>query len=567
MPKLALPLGVDDFGGAARKYYVDKTLLINDIITQGEEKSILITRPRRFGKSLALSMVDYYFDIKKDSASLFQDKKIQDCGEYVLSKRNAYPVIHLNMKGIEAHTPSLLLSRVKDRVITLYRNYPELATSEKLSPIERQEYQELATHCGDEALFISALERLCRYLEQHYGQKVILLLDEYGAPIESAYQNGFYEEIITFFKSFYGDAFKGNSHLYFALITGVLQVSKESLFSGLNNLVVSCISSRFLAPYFGFSREEVQAMLDYYEIHLSLDQLWSYYGGYALPDGEEIANPWSVLSFVSERKLRAYWANTGENALLRRVIHSDGSRSSLLDFLNNETKKSPFYSSLSYRDLGQGEGLSLSFLAATGYLSLKADPENYLEDLYSYAIPNKEIYGVFKTEVIGKEVDTATLSLAEAFKSALSEGDAERIKSILEEYLLSALSYYDLQDERNYHNAITGMLAVLFDEYIVKNEVASGTGRCDIILIPKSPSSIGIVIEVKRSKSKAQLSKARLQNLSLGAIEQIKKKDYTEWLRKADCSKILLYGFAFQNKTAAVATETLSNSKTRPDLA
>lgn len=557
MPKLNLPLGVDDFGGAARQYYVDKTLLINDIITQCEGKSILITRPRRFGKSLALSMVDYYFDIKKDSASLFRDKKIQSCGEYVLSKRNAYPVIHLNMKGIEANTSSLLLSRVKDRIITLYRNYPELATSEKLSPIERQEYQKLATYCKDEALFISALERLCRYLEKHYSQKVILLLDEYDAPIESAYQNGFYEEVITFFKSFYGDAFKGNSHLYFALITGVLQVSKESLFSGLNNLVVSSISSRLFAPYFGFNREEVQAMLDYYEIRLDLDTVWSYYGGYTLPTREEIANPWSILSFLSERKLKAYWANTGENSLLCRIIHQEGSRSSLLDFLNNETKKSPFYSSLSYRDLDQGEGLSLSFLASTGYLSLKGDPDNYLEDLYSYAIPNKEIYGVFKTEVIGKEVDAATLSLAEELKKALSEGDSERIKSILEEYLLSALSYYDLQDERNYHNAITGMLAVLFDEYIVKNEVASGTGRCDVILIPKSPSYIGIVIEIKRSKSKAQLSKARLETLSLGAISQIKKKDYSEWLRKVGCSQILLYGFAFQKKMAAISVQAL----------
>ena len=320
---------------------------------------------------------------------------------------------------------------------------------------------------------------------------------------------------------------------------------------------MSSISSRFLAPYFGFNKEEVSKMLEDYEIKLDLDIVWSYYGGYILPSGEEIANPWSILNFVSERKLKTYWANTGENALLLEIVNKEDARPSLLDFLNNESKKFPFYSSLSYRDLGQSEGLSLSFLAQTGYLSIKGDEDNYLEDLYTYSIPNKEIYEVFKTEIIGSDISDSTLSIAEQLKTSLKEGNDENIKSILEEYLLFSLSYYDLHDERNYHNAVTGILAVLFDEYIVKNEVATGTGRCDIIMIPKSPEQTGIVLEIKHSKAEAQISKVRLKGLSLSAIAQIKKKGYTELLRKAGCNCIRLYGFAFQNKTAAISSETL----------
>lgn len=557
MTDLDLPIGVDEFDVASKKYYIDKTLLINDIISQGEGKSILITRPRRFGKSLALSMVEYYFDIKIDSASLFKDKNISKCNENILSKMNAYPVIHFSMKGIEGISATAIISRIKDRIYSLYRNYPELATSEKLSPIERQEYLELSSNTDNEALVISSLERLCRFLGKHYQKKVVLLLDEYDAPIESAYKYGFYQEIISFFKSFYGDAFKGNGNLYFALITGVLQISKESLFSGLNNLVVSSISSRFLSPYFGFDKREVKKMLEDYEIKLDLDTVWSYYGGYVLPSGEEIANPWSILNFVSERKLKTYWANTGENSLLLEIVNQEGPQPSLLDFLNNESKKFPFYLSLRYRDLGRNEGLSLSFLAQTGYLSIKGDKDNYLEDLYAYLIPNKEIYDVFKREIIGNQIPDSTLSIAEQLKTSLKEGNDESIKSILEEYLLFSLSYYDLHDERNYHNAVTGILAVLFDEYIVKNEIALGTGRCDIIMIPKSIDQMGIVLEIKCSKSKAQLSKARLQNLSLSAIEQIKKKDYAEWLRKAGCKNIRLYGLAFQNKAVAISSEAL----------
>lgn len=296
-------------------------------------------------------------------------------------------------------------------------------------------------------------------------------------------------------------------------------------------------------------------MLKDFEVNVDPAVVREYYGGYLLSNGKEVYNPWSMLNFVEERKIKSFWANTGSNELLLSVIRMEKSRTSLLDFLNNATKKAPFNPAISYKDIRENAASSLSFLAQTGYLSLSADSSDYLNDVYEYRIPNREIYEVFKTEVIGRSVDPESMDAASRLKESILARQEEEIQSILQQYLLSALSTYDLSDERNYHNAITGLLAVLFDHYVVKNEVDSGTGRCDILMIPKEPKQIGIVIEVKRSRAKDPLSKARLNRLAAQALAQAKRKDYPEILRQAGCAAIYLYGFAFQNKASSIASE------------
>lgn len=557
MSKLTLPIGVENYKEACKNYYVDKTLMINDLITKGEGKSILLTRPRRFGKSLALSMVDYYFNIKEDSISLFKDKHIFSCGEIVTNKINQYPVIHLNMKGIEYSTSSSIIDRTKDRIYILYRQFPELLNSDKLTTIEKNEFKEIYDKKASDTLLIASLERLTRFLYAHYQKKVVLLIDEYDAPIESSYENHCYDEVIRFFKPFYGDALKGNDYLYFALVSGVLQISKESLFSGLNNLLVSSIRSNFLSDYFGFNKKEVTDLLNTYEVNIDYKEVNEYYGGYILPNGETICNPWSILNFIEERKMKPYWANTGTNELLLSIINIENSQNELLDFLNNSSKKARYNPSISYKDMHENTGSSLSFLAQTGYLTLKEESDNYQDDLYEYLIPNKEIYNVFRQEIIGRTISDNNMETVLQLKKVILERKDDEISVILNKYLLSSLSTFDLGDERNYHNAITGLLSVLFDKYMVKNEVNTGTGRCDIIMIPKDINNVGIIIEIKYSKSVNKLSVSRLKKLANNAIDQIKKNNYQEMLEQFGCKSIIFYGFAFQKKTSIIVSETI----------
>ena len=555
MKKMDLPIGVENFKEATKKYYIDKTLMIKDLIERGEGKAILLTRPRRFGKSLALSMVDYYFNIKENSSNLFIDKQIKDCGDNVLNKMNKYPVVHLNMKGVEYSETVSILDRTRDKICMLYREFPELLNSDKLSEVDRKEFSEIYNKTANDVLMISSLGRLTMFLYKHYGKRVILLIDEYDSPIESSYENGCYDLVMDFFKPLYSDALKGNDYLYFALISGVLQISKESLFSGLNNLMVASINNSYLSKYFGFSEFEVKNILADYELSVDYQTINRYYGGYYLPDGEMVCNPWSILNFVEERRLKTYWANTGTNELLMNIINLEHSSDELLDFLNNSSKKALFNPAISYKDLNGNAGASLSFLAQTGYLTIFGDYSGYQEELYEFRIPNQEIYDVFRLEIIGRTIPDTDMSIANKLKESILERDNDRISNILNEYLLSSLSPYDLKDERNYHNAVTGILSVLFDRYIVKNEINTGTGRCDIIMIPKNNNQPGIIVEIKQSKSKTQLSKARLTNLANKAIEQIKQKDYPELLRKNNCANIYLFGFAFQNKSSIIVSE------------
>ena len=557
MQNYDLPIGIENYSKVTKKYYIDKTMLIKDLIDYGEGKAILLTRPRRFGKSLALSTVDYFFNVKEDSTNLFNDKLIFKEEDLISKYMNQYPVVHLNMKGIECSSSFNIIDRVMDRVCLMYRNYPELLSSDKLSDAEKQEFSSIYNKKYSSDLIIPSLERLTRFLYKHYERKIILLIDEYDAPIQSAYDNGHFKGVMSFFKSFYGDALKGNDSLYFAFISGVLQISKESLFSGLNNLMVSSINSTFLSSYFGFSKEEVEMIIKDFELNIGIDTIEQYYGGYYIGNQKSMFNPWSVLNFVNERKFRTYWANTGTNELLTSIIGVNDSSEDLLDFLNNKSKKASFNPAISFFDINKNLKSSLSFLAQAGYLTIIPNLDDYFDDTYEYRIPNIEIFDTFRTEIIGRNIRENDMSAALKFKKAIFSQNVEDITSILEEYLLSSLSYYDLNDERNYHNSVTGLISVLFDNYIVKNEVDSGLGRCDILILPKRENEIGIVIEIKRSKAKNQISKSRLDSLAKEAIKQIKKKDYIEILRRINCRKIIAYGFAFQNKKSSISTEEI----------
>ncbi|MDY6392025.1 MAG: AAA family ATPase [Bacilli bacterium] len=555
MDKKPLPIGIENFKEAAQRYYVDKTLLIEDLVTQCEYKSVLITRPRRFGKSIALSMVDFFFNIKEDSSPLFQDKAIAKRQDIISAKMNRYPVVHLNMKGVEQTSAVSVLERAKQRIHSLYLRFPELHDSPMLSESEKREYDLVCSKEADEALLIASIQKLTHFLALHYQSQVILLIDEYDTPLESAYEARTIQETMPFFKGLYGDALKGNDDLYFALVSGVMQISKESLFSGLNNLVVASIGSPFLAKHFGFNEKEVSQIIQDYELPTTAGELSKEYGGYYYGGGEEVFNPWSILNFANERRYRRYWANSGTNGLISILLSDGNPANDFLPFLNNEHLRARLNLNLNYDEIGLSAGSALSFLTQAGYLSFRYDEHDLFSEEVCFFVPNREIYDVFRLEIIGCKTKEKDMDIAMSLRDAIMRGNTSSIESLLKEYTLSSMSYFDLAEERNYHNIITGILSVLFDRYVVSSEVNAGTGRCDIILFPKDTSLPGLVVEVKNSKAKKQLSNAQLSHLAEEAINQIRKKDYGEALRKHGCERIYLYGISFWKKMVSCRFE------------
>ena len=549
-----LPIGIEDYLTACGSYYVDKTLIIKDIIDQYIGKSILITRPRRFGKSLMLSMIDYFFNIKQKCFDAFKDKLIYSAGQKYMDKLNAYPVIHLNMKNITADSYNALTFQAIDLISNIYRQFPELINSTALFDIEKEEYLQIVNkRLEDPALYITSILNLSNLLSKHYNQKVIILIDEYDAPLDAAFQKGFYDSAINFFKEFYSSTLKANQYALFSIVSGVLQLSKESIFSGLNNLFVSSVVNQNFKSFFGFTANEVQAIIDYYHLNTTIDELRKWYGGYGTKD-LELFNPWSILYYAEERRLSPYWVNTGSTATIEKQITStpDGIEK-LNAFLNDEAKFFNFNNAISYRDLKPNYEVLFSLLVQTGFLVASYDN---CTNKYNLELPNEEIRTVFEREIISRNTTEDFLSLASSLRMALLQGADEEFSNLLQNYIISSYSYLDLTKEKDYQVMIVGLLSVLFDKYVVKSEVNSKRGRCDIMISPKKQNDIGIIIELKKYKN--ILNATRLKNYAQNAIDQIKLNSYYDELKLRHCSRILLYGFAFDDKNLQIKHETIS---------
>jgi len=551
-----VPIGIEDYRNAQKYYYIDKTLLIKDLLDDCIGKSILITRPRRFGKNLNLSMLDNYFNIKYDSEELFNDKLIKtDFDDYSLYLNN-YPVIRFNLKSAYSNDHESQMNSIMKEISSLFRNFPELINSKELFDIEKENFLSIANEKVKEYyLYSTSIRDLSSYLYKHYKKKVIILIDEYDQPIESAYEKGFYNETIDFFKSLFSSSLKGNDNCFFAVVTGVLEVNKESLFSGLNNLsTYSNFDNRF-TEYFGFTESEIKELLRYYQLENNFDEVKKWYGGYGNKN-IEIYNPWSVLNYIDKKSIGLYWVNTGTNELINNLINNlknEGfnSKEFFSEYLNNENKKILFNPLISYKDLNNTIDSLLSFLVQTGYLVLKKD-----NDIYSHIlIPNLEINQLFEKEIISSNIKNDSITKLLDFKNSIKENNVDKISSILKDYILSSFSYFDLTNEKEYQILIVGLLSILFDQYIVKSEVNNKYGRCDILIRPKNNKDIAIVIELK--KYKGTLSSARLESKSLEALNQIIEKEYYQELKLENIKKIIIYSFVFDDKHNSIMSREI----------
>jgi len=547
---IKLPIGIDDFSIANETYYVDKTLIIKDLIDSNIGKSILIKRPRRFGKSLTLSMIDYYFDIEKDSKKLFNDKLISKEDNKYKNYLNNYPVIHINMKNLSAESKESLISQTIDLISKIYRKYLFLL-DDNLLDIEKKEFNEILDKTNDDIYsYTTALKNLSSLLEKHYNKKVIILIDEYDTPLDIAFQKKYYDEVILFFKKLYSATLKDNSSLLFSIVTGVLEVAKESIFSDLNNLNVLSVLNKNFSSYFGFTKEEVIKLLTDFNLKIDIKEIEKWYGGYGT--NIEIYNPWSVLNLISNEMFDQYWVNTGSNNTLIELIGQiPNSIKMLNEAINNKSAIFRINNSITCKDVYNNFNALISYLVQTGYIVAK--PLDIYGNYY-LILPNLEISYTFEREIISRGINEEQYNLAKSLKNAILNSDISLISDLLKKYVLSSYSYYELNREKDYQVMLVGILAVLFENYIVKSEVIGQKGRCDILISPKNEDN-GIVIELK--KYKGRVASSRLKKFAEEALNQIIDKEYYLELKKKDVKNILLYSFIFDDNNVEILSKKI----------
>lgn len=484
--KKALPIGISDYIRAqAEYYYVDKTLMIKDFLDKKPLVS-LFTRPRRFGKTLNMDMLRVFFEISdEDTAKYFYNKKIWQCGEEYTKHQGRYPIIFLTFKDVKFDNWNDTLDKIKSLLQVEYGRHSQILDSDNVPEYEKEYFQKVVRGEAEEVELTASLENLSRMLDECYGAAPIIIIDEYDTPIQEGHTKDFYDEIISFMRTFFSGAFKDNKHITYGFLTGILRIAQESIFSGLNNLVVDSVFDEEYSSYFGFTRDEITDMLKYYGVTDRYQELTEWYDGYRFGNAD-IFNPWSVINYVAKGCTpQAYWVNTGRNEILGEVLGAAGEDVSekLNVLMQGETVLARIDQNVVYSTLGNDPYNVYSMLLVAGYLKA-TDRELQSDGTYMcrISIPNREIAAVYKNEVTAHMLQIGAVSQATANKIAesLYEADTERLNDAIKEYLDKSISYYDSAAEGFYHGLTLGMIALMDDKYEIKSNRESGNGRYDI---------------------------------------------------------------------------------------
>ena len=546
-----LPIGIENFEEMQKQdfYYVDKTGLIVDLLA-GWGKVNLFTRPRRFGKTLNMSMLKCFFEIGTDK-SLFDGLAVSKEKALCETYMGKYPVVFVSLKGVDGLTFETayraLCSIIRREALRL----EFLLDSDKLTENEKKSLNRILTGEYDDQDIRDSLQMLCTLLEKHYGQKPILLIDEYDVPLDKAYYHGYYPQMIDLIRAMFQAALKTNSSLFFAVLTGCLRVSKESIFTGLNNLMVHSISDVSFDEYFGFTDEEVCKLLADYGLEDHYEETRAWYDGYRFGE-QDVYCPWDVLNYVyalrfnPQAQPKAYWINTSGNDMVRRLIEkgSDGTEQLEIErLIEGETITKPLNENLTHAEIDANIENLWSLLYMTGYLTAVDYPDG---SVYSLRIPNREVQHIFKQQVLSwfKDKVRAETEKLTGLYAAFETGDTETIKEILDEQLLDTVSFYDAH-ESFYHGFLLALLSTCAS-WNVSSNIETGKGRSDIIAGRKD-RKIGFVVEVKDVKDEDKLDAA-----CEAALRQIDERDYTAILRRFRVKEIHKYGIAFWDKECRV---------------
>lgn len=561
---LKLPVGIEDFKEIRRQgfYYIDKTRLIEQLLDSWGKVN-LFTRPRRFGKTLNMSMLRNFFTVGTDQ-TLFEGLHISQrrdlCDEYM----GRFPVVSLTLKGVDG----LTFEKAKNKLLKLVAleadRFDFLKNSDKLTDNEKQRYGALVRmqdgkYAMDEDTLESALQTLSELLYRHYGQKVIILIDEYDVPLDKAYQNGYYREMVSMIRSLFGEALKTNEFLQFAVLTGCLRVSKESIFTGLNNFRIFSITDARFDEQFGFTEDEVEKMLKDYHLEAYLAEMKEWYDGYHFGDAD-IYCPWDVINRVDdlcdkpEAEPKCYWINSSGNALVKRFVSiaNRTTQDEIERLIAGEPIERSVRLDLTYDEIDKSIDNIWSVLFTTGYLTQVGRTE---QGAYKLVIPNKEVREVFKLQIqdwFDEKLHDNAEQLT-AFWNSVEEGNTEAIEQYLNRTLSNSISVFDTrapekEKENSYHTFLLGLLTGNTD-WVVRSNVEAGEGFADIIVEPEDPDT-GIIFELKYSKEAAGLDKACER-----AMEQIKDRRYSEYLKKDGRHNMTLYGIAFYKKRCKVVIE------------
>lgn len=557
--KKVIPIGIDNFEKIITEeyYYVDKTLLIKELLDLAGEVN-LFTRPRRFGKTLNLSMLQAFFENTGDEEEnqkrreLFKHLQIMNAGDAYTSHMGQYPVIFLTLKSAKQRTFQSALFKIKECISQEYRRHAFVCDGVKLSDSEKQLFQKLADGKGTMDEYSGSLQFLSQCLYKETGEKVIILLDEYDVPLENAYFRGFYDEMIDFIRSLFESGLKTNDALKFSVITGCLRISKESIFTGLNHLKIISVLDRQYSEHFGFTEQEVKEMTEYYGHAGRYDDLKQWYDGYVFGN-TCIYNPWSVINFMFDLNAdeqafpRPYWVNTSSNQIIHDMISRADTmtRNQIEELLNGKTMDIPVHEEITYDDLEDiGDNL-WNFLYFTGYLTKESE---YFKNHTVYLrvrIPNIEVKTVYTNTILNWFQESVKKKDFRELYRAMEEKNTGKMGEILTEQLFSVISFYD-SAENFYHGFLAGILSQS-EKYLVKSNRESGLGRSDLIV--KTPSLRGraFLLEVKVSDSMKHLEQDAKK-----AVQQIWDKNYMEELKSEGYEQIDAFGIAFYRKDCEV---------------
>ena len=553
----ALPIGISDYVRAQSEYYyVDKTLLIKDFLDQKPLVS-LFTRPRRFGKTLNMDMLRVFFEISDEDTSVyFRDKAIWKAGKEYQFHQGRYPVVFLTFKDVKFDTWGATLDKIRALLQDEYGRHQILLSSDKLAGYEKDFFSKILNGTANEVELASALERLSKMLRVQYGTAPVIIIDEYDTPIQEGHSKDFYEEIIGFMRNFFSGAFKDNRNLSYGFLTGILRIAQESIFSGLNNLVVNSVMDEAYDKYFGFTGEEIHKMLGYYGVLEKEAELRDWYDGYIFGK-KEIYNPWSVINYVSKGCVpQAYWVNTGKNEILEDVLKTatDEVTERLYALLQGTDVVARIDQNVVYRSLTEDPANIYSLLLVAGYLKVtKKDLQGDGSYLCKVSIPNREIAAVYKSEILSHLLQIGAIARTTANKIAesLYANDYKKLQVAIAEYMDKTISFYDAGAEGFYHGLVLGLIALMNNQYRIQSNRESGDGRYDIGLIPRTNCYPGILIELKW---KRRLEAEALDALAEEALDQIDQKRYDSELKAVGIKDIMKFGIAFSGKRVRIKT-------------